>query len=160
MTLRLKLMRFLGQSLFVQLWFIPAWFMLGTARLLILSVNFKRLAPMLGHHNGKTNFIPLLDQQAEERVLDIGRVVRMASSYTPWRSNCFPQAIASRWLLGIYGIPYVVCFGLAPGESSQSLDAHAWVSAGRICVSGGESSDGYTVVAVFIDPTLARQITL
>jgi hypothetical protein len=78
----------------------------------------------------------------------------MAAAYTPWDSNCFSQAVTARLLLGLYKVPYVLCFGLSRYREAGVLDAHAWILAGRINVTGGNSFETYTVVGAFLSPKL------
>ena len=128
----------------------PVWLMLGMSRALILTISFKRLAPWIGIHNGQAPWIPLLDRAQEARAAQIGRVVRLAARYTPWKSNCFPQALTARTLLGLYRIPYGLYFGLANDSSTGELQAHAWVATGPVQVTGGAGFGEFTVVGCFV----------
>ena len=110
------------------------------------------MAVYLGQTTGATPWIPLLDARQEYRALQIGRAVRLSAHYTLWDSNCFPQAIAARWLLGLYNIPYAVYFGLQRDPRLSEIKAHAWVAAGRIRVTGGLSFNQFTVVGCFVGP--------
>lgn len=134
---------------FVRAWLVPVWLLLGMAKLLIFSVTFRRLAPHLGHAAGASAFLPLLTPTHQDRARLISRAVQTAARYTPWNSNCFPQAVVARVLLGIYGIPYTLCFGLMRDAASGEIQAHAWVIAGPVAVTGGHSFERFTVVGVF-----------
>lgn len=143
----------LREPLFVKAWLVPVWLMLGVSRALILTVSFKRIAPWIGVHDGAATWVPLLDPTQEARAARIGRVVQMTAKYTPWVSNCFPQALTARALLGLYRVPYGLYFGLARDEASGALHAHAWVASGRVPVTGGAGFDEFTVVGCFVsDP--------
>ena len=155
-SLRRKLIALFRLPRFEQVWLLPAWCLLGLSRLVILTIQFRRLAPYLGRHIGNRAVVPLLSAHQQARALHIGRVVRLAAQYTPWESNCFPQAVTARVLLGGYGIPYALCFGLAKeGENGRALKAHAWVAAGPVRVSGGDGFRQFTVVGVFVSRKLA-----
>jgi len=146
MTLKFYRARnFLRRSRFEKLWFLPTLLLLGLSRLAIKTIPFRYFAHRLGRHNGITVWIPILSPLSEARALSIARVVQLAACHTPWESNCFPQAITARMLLGLYGIPYSLFFGvqIAP------FAAHAWVAAGRVRVAGGESFSCFTVVNCF-----------
>ncbi|HXU94716.1 MAG TPA: helix-hairpin-helix domain-containing protein [Gallionella sp.] len=56
-----KTRSFTRRPRFEQVWFIPAWLLLGVSRLLILVVSFRSLAPHLGRHAGSAPWLPLLD---------------------------------------------------------------------------------------------------
>jgi hypothetical protein len=149
-----KARSFLSQPLLSQFGFIPVWILLGAAKVLILCVSFRRLAPHLGKHAGISAQVPLLTPTQETRALQISRLVRLVARYTPWDSNCFPQAVIARLLLGWYDIPYVVYFGLMRDSKSTELKAHAWVATGRVRVTGGTSFGLFTVVSCFVSPGL------
>jgi len=142
------------QPLFSQAWLLPLWCVLGMARTLIFTVSLRRLAPHLGRACGVAPWVPLLDDRQQARALQIGRAVRLAARYTPWQSNCLAQAVAARLLLGCYGIPYALFFGLMRDPASPVVKAHAWVAAGRVPVTGGASFGHFAVVGVFVAPRL------
>ena len=149
-----KFLSFVRLPLFTQLWLLPLWLTLGISKALIFTLSFRRLAPHLGQAMGVAPWVPLLDPAQQARALQIGRAVRLAARYTPWDSNCFPQAVAARLLLGWYGVPYALYFGLMRDAQSLEMKAHAWVSAGRVAVTGGASFGQFTVVGVFVSPGL------
>jgi Transglutaminase-like superfamily len=148
MLLLRKLNSLFNQSFTTQLLLLPAWLMTGVARLIVLCVAFKNFAPALGRHHGTTALIPLLDQKQQAKALSIGRAVRMSSTLAPWNANCQAQAISARWLMGLFGLPYAVFYGVAK-DPTEKMKAHAWLCAGPIQVTGGYAFDEFTVVAVF-----------
>lgn len=150
-----KARNFLRHPLFIKLWLIPVWLLLGISKAVIIIVSFKRLAPLLGVHDGAAPWVPLLGDAQAVRALAIGRVVRLAARYTPWDTNCFPQAVTARLLLGLYRIPYALYFGVARDPLNDAMKAHAWVTAGRIRVTGGSGFRQFTVVGCFVAPQLA-----
>lgn len=154
-----KARSFLRQSFIFQLWFIPVWILLGLGRLAILTFSFKRLAPALGLHAGNLVWLPFLSKKQEWLANELARAIQMAARYTPWTSNCFPQAIAARVLLGCHGLPYVLFFGVTHDAEMDYLKAHAWVVAGRVRVSGGYSFNQFTVVGSFVSPQLSKVIS-
>ncbi len=153
-TLIRKARSFAHRPWFEKAWFLPVWLLLGASRFVILIVPFRRLAFWLGKHEGIAPWIPLVDARAEARALSISRVVQMTARHTPWKSNCFPQAITARILLGLYGVPYSLFFGVNRNAEDVTLAAHAWVAAGRVRVTGGMSFDQFTVVGCFVSARL------
>lgn len=137
-------------------WCIPVWCMLGISRLVVLTIPFRRLSAVLGKGQPLEPWVPVLSEAQTLRAFRIGRVVRAMARFTPWDSNCFAQAITARLLLGLYGVPYALYFGLARDPDSGGMKAHAWVAAGRIRVTGGASFGQYTVVAMYLCPSLGR----
>src|SRR6056297_1360132 len=120
-----QLGRFFDYPLFVKVWFLPTWLLLGFARLAILSVSFRRLASRLGSSVGVAPWLPLLDAREAERARLIGQVIRLAARHTPWESNCFPQAIVAKMMMGVYRLPYCLFFGVRRNADSGDFDAHA-----------------------------------
>lgn len=153
-TLARKARNFARRPSFEQAWFVPAWLLLGVCRFVILFVPFRKLAPHLGRHAGVAPWVPLAAPAAEARASAISRVIQMAASHTPWTSNCFPQAVAARILLGFYGIPYCIFFGVSREPDDTSMQAHAWVAAGKVRVTGSTSFGQFTVVSCFASPGL------
>ena len=141
-------------------WAFPAWVMLGLARAAVLAVPFRKLAPRLGAQTGIAPLSTLLTREQERRASEIGRVVRRSARFTPWESNCFNQAITARILLGLYGIPYCLFFGVCRDKDGGELDAHAWVAAGSVRVTGATSFARFTVVGCFLSPALAKTMAL
>ena len=83
----------------------------------------------------------------------IGATVRLAARHTPWRSECYPQALTARVLLGLAGIPHVVSFGVR--RDRDALVAHAWVRVGEVVVTGTTGHE-YTEVGAFAWAPRAR----
>lgn len=145
-----KAKSFMTVPLFVKLWLMPTWVILGFARLAVLCVPFRKIAKYLGEDFGTAATIPLLKPDQFSKAELVGKTVQLAARYAPWNANCFPQAIAAAALLKLYKIPYSIFFGLRKDmPSSESLAAHAWTMSGRVAVTGGRSFGKFTVVGVF-----------
>jgi hypothetical protein len=145
-----KARSFMAVPLFVKLWLLPAWVLLGIGRIAVLCVPFRTIARCLGEELSTAASIPLLTTDQISRAAMVGQTVRLAARYAPWDANCFPQAIAAAALLKIYKIPYSIFFGLRKDAlPSNGLAAHAWTMSGRIAVTGGRSFRKFTVVGTF-----------
>lgn len=130
---------------------VAAWSLLGLTRLAILVLPFTAVRRVLGEpaapgeRPDRAGDHPL-DPATLARADRIGATVRLAARHTPWRSECYPQALTARALLGVAGIPHVVSFGVRRDQGA--LVAHAWVHAGSAIVTGGTGHD-YTEVGSF-----------
>lgn len=144
-----KLKAFWRYPLFVKLWFAPVWCLLGIMRLSIAVFSFRRLVRLFGREADLRTESPKLTDRQERRAILIGRTVRLAAAYTPWESNCFPQALAASLLLRLYRLPFVTYLGLMRDPATREMKAHAWIAAGTTAVSGGVQNDQYTVVGAF-----------
>lgn len=140
-----------------KLWFAPAYLLLGLMRLVLLTVPFRWIAPLLGHGMQTAAVVPLASEQEVTRALHVGRAVRTAARYTPWESKCLAQAMAARVLLGVSGLPYALFLGASKGGES-GMAAHAWICTGPAAVTGGHSFGQFTVVGTFVSPTLAPPV--
>ncbi len=125
------------------------------ARLGLIFVPFPRLARWLG------DFVPPSDPRAlRARVpidteaplaQEVGWAVTRAARYLPFKAVCLPQAMAARVMLKRRGIASVMHFGAAKGET-KPLDAHAWLDAAGVEVTG------YPVAPAFRRDCLFRMI--
>ena len=156
-TLKRKCISFWNLPLFIKAWFLPVWLLLGISKVMILTCEFRRIAPYFGRSAGTTPWLPLITNKQASRALLIGRLIKLSARYTPWESNCFPQAISARILLGLYQIPYALYFGLMREKATQEMKAHAWVSAGKVNVTGGKSFEQFTVVHCFITSEIEKK---
>src|SRR5271169_908867 len=71
----------------------------------------------------------------------------------PLRSDCLPQALAAatlcRWLM----VPVALHLGVrreTKGQALRPLEAHAWVTAGPVAVTGGDGFESFVAVACFL----------
>jgi hypothetical protein len=120
---------------------------LAAARLAIRVVPFARLQSWIGTPGLRGESTPRLDTTDTARARRVGQTIQRAAARTPWASNCYSQALAARFQLGIAGIPHTVSFGLRRDEG-DALEAHAWVVAGDVVVTGGGVTN-YTEVSSF-----------
>ncbi len=134
-------------------WIPVAFVLLGFARAALLTIPFKRIAPLLGHDMQSAAVVPLACQKEISRATHIGHAIRKAAKYTPWESKCLAQAIAARILLGANNLPYALFLGVNT-RSDGGLTAHAWVCIGPEALVGGQAFSEYTVVGTFISTKL------
>lgn len=127
---------------------------LAAARLALIFVPFPLLARRLG------TFMPPGDARAAQGTFpvssghaalaeDIGWAVTRAARYMPFRAVCLPQAMAARIMLSRRGIKSVMHFGAAKGES-KPLDAHAWLDAAGVEVTGYPVAKNFAEIACFV----------
>lgn len=129
--------------------FARAYCWLGVARLAILTVPFRWLAPFLGTANLASDHAPL-EPDTKMLVQRVAWAVRTAGHHTPWTSNCLPQAIVAKRLLDQQHVPSTLYLGLSyTQEDQRELLAHAWLRSGKFHVVGGRGEQHFTVVATF-----------
>jgi hypothetical protein len=73
------------------------------------------------------------------------RVVRFISAVSRFvpRANCLTRALAAETLLRRHGHTATLQIGVSK-NSSEYLQAHAWVECGGIIVMGGDEAEGFT----------------
>jgi hypothetical protein len=120
------------------------WLLLRAAgRLLIARLQlgftpFERLAAGLATIEG--------DNEPDPDVLSrVGYAISAAAANVPWRSDCFPQAIAARALLRGYDYASTVHMGVDKAGDDE-LVAHAWLTCGHTVVTGGAQMDHYAEI--------------
>ncbi len=76
----------------------------------------------------------------------VGWAVTRAAWHVPFKAVCLPQAMAAKAMLARRGLPSVIHFGTRRGEA-LSLDAHAWLDAAGVEVTGYPVDDNFTEIA-------------
>lgn len=124
------------------------------ARLSLIFVSFTQLARHLGAFvsvsdpcasKARTFAVPSQIHLAKE----IGWAVTSAARYVPFRAVCLQQALAAHAMLRRRGIPSVMHFGVARG-ADDSLQAHAWLDASGVQVTGYPIAEGFTEIGCFV----------
>ncbi|MFZ0424305.1 MAG: lasso peptide biosynthesis B2 protein [Xanthobacteraceae bacterium] len=124
------------------------------ARLALTFIPFPSLARRLG------SFVPPTDARAAQAATaalpdqtrlaeDIGWAVTRAARYVPFRAVCLPQAMAARVMLKRRGVNSVMHFGAAKG-TEKPLDAHAWLDAAGVEVTGYPVAKNFVEIACFV----------
>ena len=129
--------------------FLEAVLWLGLARLAVLLVPFRRLAPHLGTLSYETPAInPALPHIA--RTVSIAQAIQRAARNLPWECQCLVQAIAGKAMLRRRGLPSTLYLGVAKDEDAK-LCAHAWLRCGNVILTGREGVNRFTVLSTFGD---------
>ena len=124
------------------------------ARLALIFVPFPRLARRLG------TFVPPTDARVSQArtaaapdqarlAAEIGWAVTRAARYVPFKAVCLPQAMAARVMLKRRGVKSVMHFGAAKGQD-KPLDAHAWLDAAGVEVTGYPVAKNFAEIACFV----------
>ena len=153
MSIRRKLRNLWRRSWSDRWLLVRAYFILGIARMAILTVRFQRLAGALGQHMAQSAEEISPHQLAEAK--RVAWAVARASRLTPWTSNCFPQAITAQFLLRRRGIATTLYLG-AMLDDQDGMKAHAWLRCGRYVVTGRPGHRQYGVVATFADGKIGK----
>lgn len=153
-SIRHKLRRFAWMNARHRAFLVEAVLWLLLARLSLAVISFRRLSQRLGTFVSPTD--PRVERKCSscprERMLiaeEISRAVRQAARHVPFRAVCLPQAMAARAMLRRRGVRGVIHFGAARGVQNR-LEAHAWVDAAGIKVTGYPLPQGFTEIACLV----------
>lgn len=126
---------------------------LAGARLAVVALPFKTLAPRLGTQGAESTRAQNAEPTDSARLRSIGWAIAAVASRTPWRSMCLEQAVAAKAMLRRRRIPSTLYLGLARPQvgDERPLIAHAWVRCGDLNVTGGNRVDHYAVITSFAD---------
>jgi len=80
---------------------------------------------------------------------EIGWATVCAARHVPFKAVCLPQAMAARIMLSSRGVASVLHFGAARGQD-KPLDAHAWLDAAGVEVTGYPVGRQFAEIACFI----------
>jgi Transglutaminase-like superfamily len=138
---RRKLGTFLGMSNADRFLVCEAILALALARLIVLTVPFRLMAPWLSRG-------PQTDACDEALLLAVRTAVSTAARNVPWNAVCLPQAMAAKAMLTRRGCGS--SFHLGAGFNAQGqLIAHAWLVAGGTIVVGAAGIGSVTPLARF-----------
>lgn len=123
-----------------------AW--LGVARLLLLLLPFRWLAPSLGQ--AMTESPSAISPSERALALKVSWAVQSVAAHVPLGFVCLPQALAAKWMLRRRCLATTLYLGVATPERTK-LTAHAWLRAGDKILTGREASRQHTTIAWFGD---------
>ena len=134
---------------------VQVFVLLGVARLALRLIPFRRLARRLGALQTETP--PDASPEHLAQAQRVGLATARVSPYTPWTSNCFPQALVAKYWLRRRRIPTTLYLGVALTKTTDApraeMTAHAWLRCGPLLVTGGRGHERFTVTACFGDDT-------
>jgi hypothetical protein len=127
---------------------------LVAARFGLLFIPFPTLARRLG------NFVPPNDPRAQNArapgataqarlAAEVSWAVTRAAAHMPFKAVCLPQAMAARVMLKRRGVASVIHFGAARG-ADKPFDAHAWLDAAGVEVTGYPVAVKFAEIACFV----------
>jgi len=122
------------------------------ARIALAIVPFPKLARRIGRFVPPEE-APCLQEtptaQHVQHATDVGWAVTRAAHYLPFSAVCLPQAMAAHAMLRRRGVASVMHFGAAKGEE-KPLDAHAWLDAAGVEVTGYPVAENFVEIACFV----------
>ncbi len=91
---------------------------------------------------------PSTPEQAQT-AKQVSWAVTRAAAHVPFKAVCLPQAMAARIMLTRRGVASAMHFGAAKGKD-KPLDAHAWLDAAGVKVTGYPVASNFAEIACFV----------
>jgi hypothetical protein len=146
----MKIITFLQMPFRQKCFFCVNFVLCGIARAAINVFPYKRLAPYFGKNCRMMVVSTLISGEQIRQAILIGRGVRLAAKYTPWNSSCLTQAMVAKFWCHHYNIPYMFFIGFAKtAQKPLGQEAHAWVTAGPVAITGGNGLETHHVVSSY-----------
>jgi hypothetical protein len=139
--------------------FVAAWSLLAFNAAAITLLPFSVVRRILGQTAAPAEdpLLPDLTKQLQWRAYSTAVSIERAARRSPWRADCYPQALTARMMLTVQRVPHSISFGLR--RTDGQLLAHAWVRAGDIPVTGGPAHEFTEVSSFHWIPGAARRRT-
>lgn len=80
---------------------------------------------------------PVQDSRQRDFVKRVSYIIPRIAARLPWRADCLVQALAAKQWLRSRGIASTIEMGI-PREPPPEFQAHAWLRAGDMVVTGGD----------------------
>lgn len=141
-----KLIKFLKLKTEYKLLLTEALLLLGFSRFILLTMEFKKIAPHLGPHMKEPSDDADVVRLSEAK--KVGWAVNAMSKHTFWESKCLAQAITAKIMLNRRKIKSTLYLGVAKDENGKMI-AHAWVKSCGIILTGANGMKKFTVVSIF-----------
>ena len=155
MTLILRpLYRFVQIDNRCRLLVIEAAALLALMRLSLIFLSFRQIARRLGGLATPRDACARTAGSERRRdqarlAAEIGWAVTRAARYAPFKAVCLPRATAARIMLKRRGIGSVLHFGARKGLD-KPIDAHAWLDAAGVEVTGYPVDNSFAEIACFM----------
>lgn len=124
--------------------FVESVLALAAARLIVLLLPFRIYKKLLGRPEESSREATA----APESLRAISEAIAEAGARVFWSNKCVEHALAGKFMLRRRGLSNTLYFGIA---RDVTLDAHAWLRSGDVCVTGEAELERYTIVAKFAD---------
>jgi hypothetical protein len=151
---RTRLSRFVALDGSRKLLLLEAAAWLLAVRLTLVFVPFPSIARRLGAFMAPSDLRAGMASSETlpshtEIARQIGWAVTRAAVHVPFDAVCLPQAMAARIMLQRRGVASVLHFGAVKGRD-RPLDAHAWLDAAGVEVTGFPVAHRFTEIACFV----------
>lgn len=115
-------------------------------RFTLLFLPFGKVLGWLGTTNAETaRDVP---EKAAAYAQKVKTAIWLCNKYTPWKTECYVQALTARLLLRSRNIPSTIYIGFYR-DKQQAMKGHAWLRCGQLIVTGNKTHTTFQVHAYF-----------
>jgi hypothetical protein len=146
MVLTGKLQTLKGLPADTVLLFTKAVFISAAVRFTLLFLSFSRVMNWLGNAGKET---PQHNSGIDEHyVQKVKTAVWLCNKYTPWKTECYVQALTARLLLRQKQVPSTIYIGFRK-RAGGKFEGHAWLRSGELIVTGNKDHATFQVHSLF-----------
>jgi hypothetical protein len=120
--------------------FVKAWFLSAFVKITLVFLPFNRVMKWKGRPGVETATAP--DPGTDQYRRWVQSAMRLVALYTPWRSECYTQALTAKIILQQRGLPATIYIGFRKG-SAGSYEGHAWLRSYDRIITGNQEIDTY-----------------
>jgi hypothetical protein len=128
--------------------YLEAFTDLFLAKIMVTMIPFRFYASALGEK--KNNPITTCKNTDPVIIHAVKQVICKMCNFTPWENTCLIQAIAGKRMLKRRKQQNTLYLGLMYNNADK-LEAHAWLEAGKIIVTGEKNRENHTVITSFTE---------
>jgi hypothetical protein len=122
--------------------FIKAWFLSAFVKITLVFLPFSRVLKWKGQPGKETPNLP--DPRTEAYRRQLQSAMRLVALYTPWKSECYTQALTAKIILQQRGLPATIYIGFRR-DRTGAYEGHAWLRSYDRIITGNQEIDTYEV---------------
>ena len=126
--------------------FFKAVLISGIVRFTLLFLPFNKVLRWLG-----TPGVETAENISDRNIADaqaIKTAVWLCNKYTPWKTECYVQALTARILLRQGQISSTIYIGFKKNNDDK-IEGHAWIRAGNLILTGNKIKHEFKVHSFF-----------
>jgi hypothetical protein len=122
--------------------FLKAWFLSAFVKITLVFLPFSRVMKWKGQPGKETPTLP--DPRTDEYRRMLQSAMRLVALYTPWKSECYTQALTAKIILQQRGMPATIYIGFRR-DRTGAYEGHAWLRSYDRIITGNQEINTYQV---------------
>ena len=125
--------------------FVKAVFISAIVRFTLLFLSFRKVLRWLGTAQKETS--QHLNEAQQQYAQKVKSALWLCNKYTPWKTECYVQALTARILLRQRNVPSTIYIGFL--RTAEQMKGHAWLRSGNLIVTGNKGHTTFQVHSFF-----------